>query len=119
MEKKHFETLNICALFVLILFLITKKPFLLYIGMGLIGISVFIKPLGRLLANAWLRLSLVVGTFNSRVLLTIFFFILFTPLALVRRLFGKNLLGIKKIDTDSYWNTVNKEFDRSNLDNTW
>ena len=119
MEKKHFETLNICALFVLILFVITKKPFLLYIGMGLLLISVFIRPLGRLLVNASLKLSLVVGTFNSRVLLTIFFFILLTPLALVRRLFRKNLLGVKKIDTDSYWNTVNKEFDPDSLDNTW
>ncbi len=119
MEKKQFETINICALFVLILFLITGKVFLLYIGMGLLVISVLIKPLGRLFANAWLKLSLVIGTFNSRVLLTIFFFIVLTPLALVRRIFRRDLLDIKKVETDTYWKTVDREFDRSSLDRIW
>lgn len=119
MEKKQFETINICALFVLILFLIWGKSYFLYIGIGLLVSSVFIKPLGRLFAAGWLKLSLAIGTFNSRVLLTIFFFILFTPLALVRRIFKRDLLEIKKVESDTYWKTVDKEFDGKNLENIW
>ena len=119
MDKKQFETVNVCALFVLILFLITGKPFLLYIGIGLLVISVFIKPLDRLFANGWLKLAFIIGTFVSSVLLTLFFFVVFTPLALIRRLFNKDLLEIKRVETDTHWKTVDKEFDSKNLENIW
>ncbi len=119
MEKKHFETLNVCSFFLLVLFLITKKPVLLYISFGLIGMSIFIKPLGRVIADSWLKFSYLIGTFNSRILLTLFFFLFLTPLALIRRLSRQNLLQLKKGNDDSYWKKVEKEFQRDSLEKTW
>ena len=119
MDKKHFETLNVCSLFLLILFLITGRKPLLYIALGLLGVSIFIKPLGKLIANAWLRFSFLIGTVNSRILLTLFFYILLTPLAVIRRLFGHDLLLLEKPGKDSCWKTVDKEFDKTNLEKTW
>lgn len=118
MEKKHFETLNVCSLFLLILFLITGNRVLLYCAVGLIGTSIFIRPLGRLLASIWLKFSYAVGTFNSRVLLSIVFYIFLTPLALVRRLVGRSHV-IMKEGGDSYWKSVDKVFEKQDLDKTW
>jgi len=119
MEKKHFETLNVCSFFLLVLFLITKKPVFLYISFGLIGVSIFIKPLGRLIAASWLKFSYLIGTVNSRVLLTLFFFLFLTPLALIRRLSRQNLLQLKKGSDDSYWKRVEGDFHKDSLEKTW
>jgi len=117
-EKKHFETLNVCSLFLLILFLLTGKRVLLYCAVGLIGTSIFIRPLGRLLASIWLKFSYAVGTFNSKVLLSIVFYIFLTPLAVVRRLFGRSHI-IQREPGDSYWKKVDKVFRKEDLDKTW
>jgi hypothetical protein len=119
MEKKHFETINVCSLFLLILFLVTGRRVFLYIGMGLLGVSIFVKPLGRLIAVGWLKFSYLVGTFNSRVLLTIFFYVFLTPLAVLRRLLGQRLLQLEKREEGSYWKDIDKEFSREDLEKIW
>jgi Saxitoxin biosynthesis operon protein SxtJ len=45
---------------------------------------------------AWWRFSRVLGHFNARVLLTIFFAVVLTPVGLVWRLIGKDPLGRRR-----------------------
>ncbi|MBN1560103.1 hypothetical protein JW998_07615 [candidate division KSB1 bacterium] len=75
---------SIGALFLVLVFFL---PFLL-------------KPIHRL----WMGLSLVLGYFMSRLLLTLLFFLVITPIGLAMRLFGKDILN-EKIEPgkDSYW----------------
>ena len=119
MDRKHFETLNVCSFFLLIFFLITKKLVFLYISFGLIGVSVFIKPLGRLIAVSWLKFSYFIGTVNSRVLLTLFFFLFLTPLALIRKVTRQDLLQLRKTGDNSYWKNTDREYDKTSLEKTW
>ena len=58
----------------------------------------------RPLYLAWMKFAIVLGWINTRLLLGIFFYLVLTPIGLVLKLSGKDLLD-RKIDRQavSYW----------------
>jgi len=56
------------------------------------------------LQKAWMAFSVVVGFFMSRIIMTILFYGVMTPIGLAMRIFGKDVLD-QRIDKDkaSYW----------------
>ncbi|MBR57238.1 MAG: hypothetical protein CMH54_04185 [Myxococcales bacterium] len=55
-------------------------------------------------ARAWLAFGEVLGSIVTGILLTVFFFSLFTAVSLLRRLFDKDSMGLKwERKKDSYW----------------
>jgi hypothetical protein len=62
-----------------------------------------------------MTVSFQIGQIMGRILLTIFFFLIVTPMGLLLRLLGKDLLRLKKTPgLDSYWQKAkdNRNFDR-------
>lgn len=59
---------------------------------------------------AWMRLAVVMNFIMTRVLLSLVFFLAITPVGLIFRLMGKDLLG-KRFDPDaeSYWVAPEKD----------
>ena len=56
-----------------------------------------------------MTVSFYIGQIVSRVLLTVLFLLVVTPLGLLLRLFGKDLLHLKrKPASESYWQPVNR-----------
>lgn len=53
----------------------------------------------------WMKLALVLSWINTRIILFVIFYLIFTPIGLCMRLFGADLLS-KKIEKTklSYWN---------------
>lgn len=53
----------------------------------------------------WMKLALVLSWVNTRIILFVIFYLIFTPIGLCMRLFGADLLS-KKIEKNklSYWN---------------
>jgi hypothetical protein len=80
----------------------------LWIPLGLAGFFVLTGlSMPRVLRPfyvVWMRFASMLGWFNTRLLLTVFFFLVLTPIGLVMRLSGKDLLD-KNIDRrgKSYW----------------
>jgi hypothetical protein len=72
-----------------------------------VGIGI-VLALGALLAPAalrvpnrvWWRFAGVLGWINSRILLTVFFFVVLTPVGCVMRLFGRSPLRAVRADTN-------------------
>jgi hypothetical protein len=50
----------------------------------------------RPLAGLWFGFSHVLGTFMSKVILTVIFFVIVTPIGLIRRVMGADSLQLKK-----------------------
>lgn len=73
------------------------------IGIALFA-SRFIPPLFRYIFSKWVALSIVIGYFISRILLTLIFFLVITPTGFLMKLFGKDPMD-RKIDNkvQSYW----------------
>ena len=55
--------------------------------------------------RGWMRLGEVLAWVNTRILLTLIFFLVVTPIGLVMRLFGRSPIAVKRRD-DSYWTDV-------------
>jgi Saxitoxin biosynthesis operon protein SxtJ len=71
------------------------------------GVAPFLlKPVYRI----WMLFSTMLGWVNTRFILTVIFYLLFTPIGLIIRLFGIDLLD-RKIDKQkaSYWMVLGRD----------
>ena len=62
---------------------------------------------------AWMGVAFVMGNIMSRVIIALVFYLVVTPMGLVRRLFGHDDLHLRKTKSDSYWSDVQHVADRS------
>jgi hypothetical protein len=75
------------------------KAGLLFAVVGLLVPGV-LKPV----YTVWMKLTFILGWVNTRVILVAIFYLLFTPVGLIMRIFGTDLLDRKIIKTrQSYW----------------
>ena len=95
------------------------------INLYLVTISLFFLVLGLLnsrilspLNKAWIKLGEILGKIIAPIVMAIVYFLILTPISLLVRLFGKDLIGMKfSNDVKSYWikrkkhlGTMDKQF---------
>jgi hypothetical protein len=73
-----------------------KFPKFLPVSLGLLILTMAWRNAFRPLAVLWFGLSHLLGQVVSRVVLTVVFFVVVTPIALIRRLMGADALQLKK-----------------------
>ena len=93
-------------------------PLLWWLGSGLAVVGTIAPLLVKPFFYAWMSLAFVLGFFMTRVILTIFFFVILTPVGLVFKVLRKDPLH-RTIDRDAatYW--IPKEYpiaDRSRFE---
>ncbi len=93
-------------------------PILWQIGVALAVVGTLLPAVVKPIYYAWMTMALALGFVMTRVLLTIFFFLVMTPVALVFKLIGKDPLH-RKLDreAESYW--IEKQYlieDRSRFE---
>ena len=59
----------------------------------------------------WMTFAVIFGWVMSRVILSIVFYLILTPIGLITRLFGEDFLDLNKSNTESYWNNRNSDFE--------
>lgn len=75
-------------------------------GIGLLMLVMALVNPGRLstLRTLWEKLGHIMGIMNTYTLLTLFYFFILTPLGLMLRMFGKDILKLKwQPKQNSYW----------------
>lgn len=89
-----------------ILWLLGKNSFIYFSGIGgiFIILSYIAIPLLKPFHKLWIGLSLVLGFVMSRIILTILFYLVVTPIGLLAKLVGKKFmpLGFDK-SAETYW----------------
>ena len=72
---------------------------------GLLFLSAIIYPkILKPLNKVWMGLAIVLGFVMSRLILTILFFLVLTPIGLLAKLFGKKFMDLKfDKSAESYW----------------
>ena len=73
-------------------------PAIIFLILGLLN-SPILSPLNKI----WFKFGILLGSFMSPIAMGIVFFIVVTPTSLIMKMFGKNLLGLKKNNKKSYW----------------
>ncbi|MEO8434654.1 MAG: SxtJ family membrane protein [Pyrinomonadaceae bacterium] len=76
---------------------------LAFAGFSLLLIGLFLPPLARRFHVAWMTLASVLGYVNSRILLFLLFYLLFTPYSLISRLFRRDPLNRRGKARETYW----------------
>lgn len=84
------------VLLLLLIYLKTRRDGLLYAAMLLHVLNMIVPRIYAPFAVLWLGLSHILGTVMSKVLLSILFFGLVTPIGVLRRLFGKDSLKLRE-----------------------
>ena len=89
-----------------------------------IGISIIFLILGLLnskvltpLNKIWVKFGELLGKIIAPLVMALVYFFILTPISLIMRIFGKDLLNLKSSEESSYWikrekniGTMNKQF---------
>ncbi len=102
----------------LVFYLIFKVDLLIYIACGVGLISALISPIATYVNWFWMKLALVLGWVNTRILLGVIFFVFLFPIATLARFFVKDPLRLKKTSA-SYYFTRNHYYVKNDLKNPW
>ncbi len=73
------------------------------LGALLVVAGLFVAPAAKAFHTAWMRFAALLGHVNSRVLLTLMYYLAFTPYGLVTRLVGRDPLRRRGAKAGSYW----------------
>lgn len=74
------------------------------------AVGLFTPHLLRPVYISWMKFAYVLGWVNTRIILLLVFFLIFTPIGLVLKLLGKDLLDRKiEKDKETYWHQKDKQ----------
>ena len=71
---------------------------IIFLILGLLNSKV-LTPLNKI----WYKFGIILGNFVSPIVMSIVFFTIVTPISLIMRVLGKNLLNLKKGNKKTYW----------------
>ncbi len=64
-----------------------------------------LEPINKL----WMKLGLILGKFISPIVMGVIFFLIFTPIGILMRLFGRDELLLRLKKKHSYWTKRNED----------
>jgi hypothetical protein len=73
------------------------------LGGALVVAGLLVPPAARAFHTAWMRFAVLLGHVNSRVLLTLVYYLVVTPYGVVTRLVGRDPLRRRGARGESYW----------------
>ena len=103
----------------LVLFLLFKKDAFLYVALG-VAITALVFPFfGKGIVWLWYKLAEVLGWINSRILLSLVFFLILYPVSLLYKLVTKNPLKLKERNDNTLYQTRNHLYKEEDFKYTW
>ncbi|MDD5594667.1 MAG: SxtJ family membrane protein [Candidatus Omnitrophica bacterium] len=105
--KKFAITMGVAFLVIVALIFLKHRhlnlPFL-FISLGFFISAVVSPAILKPIYILWMRFAFILSWVNTRLLLLIIFYLVFTPISLILKLFGKDILE-RRIDRQctSYW----------------
>lgn len=117
-QNKQLETfLTICAAGVVI-YLLHPIKYILFGVIVLAFVGLFIPTLTRLIHVSWMKLAEGMGYVSSKVILSLVFFFVLLPMALLRKIGGKDILYLKNTQS-SFYKGSEREYSQEDFDNMW
>ena len=68
----------------------------------------------QLLNNVWTKFGLLLGKVFSPIILSFIFFLIIAPIAILLKIYKKDILLLKKNKKNTYWIKYNNEYDNFN-----
>jgi len=81
-------------------------------------VSIIFLILGILKSNiltplnkVWFKFGILLGNITSPIIMAFIFFLVVTPISFIMKIFGKDILNLKKNNNSSYWIKKDKQSD--------
>jgi hypothetical protein len=117
-REKRLESMLIIAAGFIVLFIAFKIKWLLLIALMVAVLGAMSKLATQGITWFWFKISEILGWINSRVLLSIIFFLFLFPISLLMRLLNKMTIKMKK-EKETYYQERKHTFTPEDLENTW
>lgn len=119
MKSQPTKTMLTISMGFLIIYLIGKIDWAIYVSV-IIGLTgVFSTYLSKKIEFLWMKLSWVLSLIIPNILLSIIFYIFLFPIALISKISRSHDPLLLKNKRDSTFMDINKNFEKSNLENPW
>jgi len=105
--RKFGFTMGIASLIIALLIMFNHRhnPALFFLGSGIFfGLALVIPGILKPAYILWMKFAFILSWVNTRIILCVVFYLVLTPIAMLVRLFGKDLLD-RRIEKEkkSYW----------------
>lgn len=118
-SKDTSKTILVIVTGLLALAWIFNMPVLVKIALVTGVISVLIPPVANAIEWAWLKIATGLGWLNSRIVLTVVYFLFLMPVAWLAKRFTKDPLALRKERRTTLFVTRDHLYTRKDLENIW
>jgi len=115
----RFKTILVIVTGLLAFALIFNIDLLGKIALLIGALSIFIPLAARGIEWLWLKLALMLGWTNSRILLSVIYFGFLLPIAVFSRVFTKDPLSLRGKKAQSLFINRNHSYSKEDLKNIW
>ena len=118
-SQDRFKTILVIVTGLLAIGWIFDLPILGKIALVIGALSIFIPAAARAIEWVWFKIALGLGWVNSRILLSVIYFVFLMPIAWLSKLFTKDPLALKKNKRSSLFVTRDHLYTGKDLENIW
>lgn len=119
-QNEVIKTINVLALVALIAFVLSKAFWLVLTALILLLLGLFKNPIATIIATYWMKFAMFIGNINSKIILTLVFYVILTPLAFLFRYFNKEIVNhFKNKKQDSYFEDLNITYNKEVFERVW
>jgi hypothetical protein len=87
-----------------------------YIGVPVAVLALLIPAALRPLYAVWMKFGAVMGFINTRIIMSVFFFVVLTPMAWMLRIAGKDLLARKMSETVQSYRITSETYSKEQME---
>jgi len=117
---KDLETIIVLSIMLIVFSFVFHVDGLLFVAIGILALGVISKSITHQISRVWLGLAHRLGVMNTRIILSLIFYLFLTPIAVVYRFLGKNQIVVAKDESlRSYYTNCNKTFKRDDFEKMW
>ena len=117
-KRKTAETFLIFVGVFVLIFLFEKKIVFLYISLSSVLIYFLIPSLAEKISILWLKFGRTLGEINTKIILFLVFYLILTPLAIIRKIFTTDFLELKK-NKKTFWKERKESFEKEEMERMW
>ncbi len=118
-SSDRYKTILVIVTGLVVLALIFKRHWLIQSAMIIGLVSTFIPAAAKGIEWSWLKLAQGLGWINTRILLSLVYFVFLLPIAWLSRLFTKDPLVLRNRKTASLFINRDHQYTKKDLENIW
>jgi hypothetical protein len=116
---KVLETDGVLAFVAVLTGLLSGYTSLIWTGLFLLFIALFVHSAAFYVTNGWLRFSEITSRVSNAIILSALFYSVLTPIAFIYRIFHKDPLNLDLNKPGSFYSERNHKYEKGDLQKMW